>query len=107
MVELHNGNAVFVLDRLGETDMTVEMFVAKNTQLPGKPLTYGLHMRSTRHGQTELTLGTHGQPVKFFIRQASIRIALRIGQRSQHKSVFHLLTGLKLQRLIKATVRLE
>jgi len=49
-----------------------------------------------------LTLGSHGKPVKFFIGQASIGMTLRIGQRSQHKSVLHSLTGLKLQRLIEA-----
>ena len=93
------------LDGLGQTNMPVEVFIAKYTELSRKSLAYSLNVGGTGHRQSELPLRTHGEPVKFFIRQASISVTLRIGQRSQHKSIFHLLTGLKLHGLIETTVR--
>ena len=65
------------------------MFIAEATKLTCKTLANGLNVRSTRHGESKTTFSALHQPREFFFRQCAIGIALLIGERSQHESVFH------------------
>jgi hypothetical protein len=65
------------------------VLIAEAAELASKSLTYGLYVRSTRHGQSKTTFSALHQPREFFFRQCAIGIALLIGERSQHESVFH------------------
>ena len=66
-----------------------QMLVTKHPHLPGKPLTPRLHMRRTSHGQPEPALGPHNETPILIVGHDAIRMALLIGQRCQHETVFH------------------
>ena len=63
------------------------MVVRKTAQLAWKTLPDSLHVRRTRHGDSEPALGPHGQPVVLLVGKRAVRVALLVGQRREHKSV--------------------
>jgi hypothetical protein len=87
MMQLHKGNTVGPLDIGGKTGETLKMVVRKAAQLAWKTLPNSLHVRRTRHGDSEPALGPHGQPVVLLVGKRAVRVALLVGEGCEHKSV--------------------
>jgi hypothetical protein len=81
MVQLHRRHRAFCLDGAGEPRQPFQMLVAEDAELTCKALADGLDMRRAGHGEGEAAVGALGQPVEFFVGQASVRMALLVGQR--------------------------
>jgi hypothetical protein len=87
MVQLHKGHTFCRFDIGGKTGETLKMVVRKAAQLARKTLPNSLHVRRTRHGDSEPAPGSHRQPVVFLVRERAVRVALLVGEGCEHKSV--------------------
>ena len=72
-----------------EAAQALQVVIRVTVQLSGKTLANSLHVGGAGHHQAETAPGPHGQPAILVIGQATVLVALQIGQRRKHETVLH------------------
>ncbi|MCJ7873846.1 hypothetical protein [Phaeobacter sp. J2-8] len=85
----------------GQSGQTFQMLIPENAQLTGPGFADLLNICRTGYGKTKIAFCPFHQPPVFVIRQRAVLVALLVGQRGQHKAVFHSFTLFKGNRLVK------
>jgi hypothetical protein len=63
--------------------------VGERSQLTRETLTDPLHVRGTRHGQSESTTRSHRQPVMLLVGETAVGVTLHVREWSQHETIRH------------------
>ena len=97
MVQLDAGNTARCSNLVCYAGQTRDVHVVESTQLAGEALAERMNLRGTGHHHAKTTGGSHGQPVKLFIGQGAVFMALGVGQWGKQESIGQRFTAREMQ----------